>query len=295
MSRRTKGNFHQTLAPLLFLTPNMLIFGVFIILPAVVGLRLALYEWSILGGGEFVGLANFRRLIGDEMFWITTRNTLIYVLSVVPLLLVSSLGLGALTAKRLRAVAVFRSFYYLPAMLSFVIVAIVWRWILGDELGIVNYMLRQVGMQPVSWLTAPGMARGSVIFATVWMRTGFFMVMFVAGLQAIPDEFYDAAAIDGASPRQTFFRVTLPLLKPTVLVVTVLSTIEAFKAFEIIYVLTGGGPGYATKLMVHNIYELAFEQDRMGYAASNSIVLLIIIGVLTFSQFAVSRGEFTNE
>ncbi|MCF7914702.1 MAG: sugar ABC transporter permease [Spirochaetaceae bacterium] len=292
---KTHGTFEQTLTPLLFLAPNMLIFTVFIILPAVFGLRMAFYEWSILGDAHFIGIDNFRGLLQDQMFWRTLSNTVVYVVSVVPLTIVASLGLSLIAARQIPGIGTFRAFYYLPTMLSYVIVGIAWRWILGDDLGIVNYLLTSAGAVKVHWLTKSSMAMASLVFVTVWNRTGYFMMMFIGGLTAIPDTYYEAAKIDGVSRFQMFRHITLPLLRPTVLVVGVLSTIEAFKAFELIFVMTGGGPGYSTKFLVQNIYQIAFEEDRMGYAASMSIVLLIIIGAFAFFQFFMNRKEYSNE
>jgi alpha-1,4-digalacturonate transport system permease protein len=289
------GSFDQTLAPLLFLTPNMLIFGIFIIYPALSGIRMAFYEWSVLEGHTFIGVQNFLTLFTDKMFWITLKNTLIYVGSVVPLLIIVSLGIGFLTSKAVKGIGIFRACYYLPTMLSLIMVGIAWRWILGNEIGILNFLIRTFGGEPVSWLTSTTMAMISLIFVTVWQGAGFYMIIFIGGLQAIPDTVYEAAYIDGASKLQAFRHITLPLLKPTTLVVTVLATINAFKAFELIYVMTKGGPGYSTKFLVQNIYLTAFEEDRMGYAAAMSIVLLIIIGLLTSIQFMASGKEYANE
>ncbi len=292
---KTHGTFEQTLTPLLFLTPNMLIFTVFIILPAVFGLRMAFYEWSILGDAHFIGLKNFSTLLHDGMFWLTLSNTVVYVISVVPLIIVTSLGLSLIASQRVPGIGMFRSFYYLPTMLSYVIVGIAWRWILGDDLGIINYLITSAGAARVHWLTDSSMAMASLVFVTVWNRTGYFMMMFIGGLTAIPDTYYEAARIDGVSRLQMFRHITLPLLRPTVLVVGVLSTIEAFKAFELIFVMTEGGPGYSTKFLVQNIYQIAFEEDRMGYGASMSIVLLMIIGAFAFFQFFANRKEYINE
>ncbi len=292
--QQLKGSFDQTLAPMLFLAPNLLIFGLFIVIPAVGGLRIALYDWSILGDKEFVGLANFAELLGDPMFWRTFGNTLRYVLLVVPLLTVSSLGVALLTTDNHPGIAIFRGAYYLPTMLSLIIVGIIWRWILGDQLGILNYGIRLLGGTAVPWLTTPFTANASLVFISVWMFTGFYMVMFIGGLQAIPDDLFAAAAIDGASRNQVFRHIKLPLIRPTMLVVLVLATINAFKAFELIYTLTKGGPGSSTKMLVQNVYQVAFEEDRMGYASSMAIMLMIAIGILTVLQFRLNR-EYTNE
>ncbi len=293
--KRSHGTFEQTLAPMLFLTPNLLIFGIFIILPAVLGLRMSLFDWSILDGSKFVGFKNFREIFHDSMFWLTLKNTLIYVVAVVPLLGAFALALALPLAGEGRGMGVFRAMYYVPTMLSMIIVGIAWRWLLGYDLGIINYVLKLAGGKPVPWLTNGTMANVSLIFVTVWTRVGYFMMMFVGGLQAIPKTYYEAAQIDGAGRTTVFRRITLPLLKPIILVVVVLATIEAFKAYELIFVMTQGGPGTSTKFIVQYIYQAAFEEDRMGYGAAMSVILLAIIGIFTALQFAAQREEYTNE
>ena len=295
MRKRTRGTFEQTRAPLLFLAPNLVIFSVFIIFPAVLGLRMSLYDWELLGNKTFAGGKNFFLLLHDAMFWRTLANTFEYVAAAVPFIVVSALLLALLVAKKAAGIGVFRAFYYLPTMLSLIIVGIAWRWILGYDIGILNYALKPLFPDGVSWLTDGNLAMASLVFVTVWTRAGYFMMMFVGGLQAIPETFYEAARIDGAGGWKIFRSITLPLLRPIFLVVAVLATIESFKAYELIYVMTQGGPGSSTKLLVQYVYQVAFEEDRMGYASAMSAVLLAIIGFFTFLQFAIRRGDYENE
>jgi len=294
-NRMPHSSFHQLRAPLLFLAPNMLIFFIFIIIPAISGLRMSLYDWSILGGHSFTGFANYIDLIKDSSFWKSLGNTIRYVLLTVPLLTASALGVALIVSGQEKGISIFRGFYYLPTMLSFIIVGISWRWILGDEIGILNYIITSTGGETIRWLTSPAMATASLIFITVWAQTGFYMVMFVGGLQAIPDTLFEAAKIDGANKFQIFRSIKFPMIRPTMLVVLVLATINAFKAFELIFVLTKGGPGTATKFLVQSIYQVAFEEDRMGYASSMAVVLMIVIGILTFIQFRMNKKEYSNE
>jgi len=290
--KRLKGNFNQTVAPLLFLTPNMLIFVIFIIIPAFQGLRMSLMKWSILGKPTIVGLQNFQRLLEDKVFWITIKNTVVYSFFTVILVTVISLLLAMLLYQnKLRGEKSFRSIFYIPSLLSMIVVGIAWRFILGDEMGIINYLLRTIGGSGAGWLTNATLAMVSVIFVSLWSQAGYYMVVMISGLQAIPLELYEAAGIDGATPIQTFFRVTLPLLRSTILVVVVLSTIGAFKAYELVKVMTNGGPGYATKFIVQQVYQAAFVEDRMGYASAMSLVLMLIIGVFTIAQFKMTGGE----
>lgn len=295
MKKHKKSSFHQVTAPLLFLLPNLLIFIIFIIIPAIGGLGISLFKWSIFGEHEFIGLNNFIELIQDNMFWHTFGNTIRYVILVVPLLTLSALGMALLTTDNIKGIAFFRGAYYLPTMLSLIIIGIIWRWVLGDQLGILNYLFRVTGLEPVAWLTTPNTATLSVVVITIWTFTGFYMVIFIGALQAIPEDLFSAAKIDGASKFQVFRFIKLPLIRPTMLVVIVLATINSFKAFELIYTLTKGGPGSATKFLVQNIYQVAFEQDRLGYASSMAIMLMLAIGLLTAFQFRLNRKEYTNE
>jgi alpha-1,4-digalacturonate transport system permease protein len=292
---RSHGTFNQTLAPMLFLAPNLIIFVLFIILPAILGLRMSFFNWSILDGSHFVGLENFKTIFADEMFWKTLKNTMIYVVAVVPSLAVLALALALLLSKQGKGMGVFRAIYYTPTMLSMIIVGIAWRWILGYDLGICNYVLKVLGYKAVPWLTDGALANMSLVFVTLWTRVGYFMMMFIGGLQAIPETYYEAARMDGGNRFTIFRRITLPLLSPIVLVVIVLATIEAFKAYDLIFVMTQGGPGTSTKFLVQYIYQAAFQEDRLGYGAAMSVVLLLIIGAFTALQFIGQKGEYSNE
>lgn len=291
--KRPRGNFHQTLAPSLFLLPNIAIFVLFIIIPAFQGLYMAFTDWSILGKPKFVGLKNYQRLLNDRVFGITVKNTLVYCFFTVAFITVLALLLALMLYKnKLKGEKAFRSAFYIPSLMSMITVGIAWRFILGDEMGIINYMLRSLGGEGVRFLTDLNLAMFSVIFVSIWAQAGYYMVIMISGLQAIPEELYEASKIDGATGLQAFFDITLPLLKPTILVVMVLATIVSFKAYELINVMTGGGPGFVTKMIVQQIYQVAFTEDRMGYAAAMSTFLMAIIGVFTLVQFKISgRSE----
>lgn len=292
MKRHTKGNFHQTAAPLLFLLPNILIFGLFIIVPAIQGLRMSLTEWGVFTTPRFIGFANFVELAQDAVFWKTFSNTIVYSLFTVSLIMIYALALALLLYKNtIKGEKIFRSLFYIPSLLSMITVGIAWRFILGDEMGIINYLLRRLGGSGIPWLTDSNLAMISIIGVSIWAQAGYYMVILIAGLQAIPIELYEAATIDGASKTKTFTAITLPLLRSTLLVVMVLSTIASFKAYELISVMTKGGPGYATKLIVQQVYQVAFLEDRMGYASAMSIVLMLIISIFTLVQFKFSGKE----
>ncbi|MFW5873736.1 MAG: carbohydrate ABC transporter permease [Bacillota bacterium] len=287
MKRTTK----QKLTPYMFVLPNLLVFGIFIIYPAFYGLYISFTEWDIISSPNFVGISNFINIFNNPNFLDTLQRTFIYVGISVPLMFVLALVLAIGLDKKIRGRGAFRAIFYMPAMLSFIIIGVSWKWILGDNFGIVNYILEYFGLQTVSWLTTPTLAFIIVILVTVWARAGYFMVIFLAGLQSISNIYYEAAEIDGASKWQQFIHITLPMLKPTSLVVLVLSTISVFKMFDLIIALTQGGPGRATTFLVQDIYLMAFDRGNLGLASAMSVVLFVILSILTIIQFKVSaRG-----
>lgn len=277
---------------MLFLLPNALIFLLFIIIPAVNGLRMSFFRWGVFDKPVFTGLRNFQRLFSDTVFLATVQNTIVYSFITVLLVLVYSLILAMMFYRKVAGgEKIFRAVFYIPSLLSLITVGIAWRFIFGDEMGILNYFLRQAGKAPIGWLTDGKYAMGSLILVSVWAVAGYYMVIFISGLQAIPAELYEAARIDGASRVKTFLQITLPLLKGTMLVVLVLSTIQAFKAYELVKVMTDGGPGYTTKFIVQQVYQVAFAEDSLGYASAMSLVLMFIIALFTLIQFKISGKE----
>ncbi|MCS7058814.1 MAG: sugar ABC transporter permease [Meiothermus sp.] len=280
----------RLLTPYLFLAPNMLIFGIFVVLPMVYGLVYSFYRGNFIGGlQQFVGIENYRQLLEDRAFLNSLAQTVVYVLLVVSLVVVISLMLAIALRTTTLGSALARVGFYLPVILSPVVVGVAWRWMFSSDLGVINALLSSLGQSPIPWLTDINWARAVVVLASVWSMVGFYMVIFIGGLNTIPTELYQAAEVDGASPRQQFWQITLPLLAPTTLLVTILATINAFKAFEIILVLTNGGPGDATRLLVQNIYLTAFEGANPTYASAQSVVLFAILMVLTLMQLRVSR------
>ncbi len=276
------------LIPYLFILPNVVIFLVFVVVPALYGFALSFTRWDVISEPVFVGVGNYISIFTSSSFWETTQRTLVYVLTVVPLTYVVSLLLALLVDSNMRLRTLMRAFFYVPAMLSAVVIGVSWRWIFGDYFGIINYFIERYGGTPINWLTTPGWAMLVVILASVWARAGYYMVMFLAGLQGIPEVYYEAAKIDGASRWQQFWRITLPLLKPTSLVVLVLCSIESFKVFDLIVTLTTGGPGRATTFLVQDIYRWAFQRGDLGYGSAMSVVLLLILGLLTVFQFRLT-------
>ncbi len=286
-----KKGTRQFWVPYLFILPNVLIFALFVIIPAVQGLGMAFTDQGIFTQAKFVGFKNFINLFKDKVFLITLKNTIVYSFITVIALIVVSLLLALLLSKStVKGESALRAIFYIPSLLSMIIVGIAWRFILGNEMGIINYVIRQLGGTGVDWLTNGTLAMASIIVVSVWTYAGYYMLIFISGLQAIPNELYEAAIVDGAGRWYSFRKITLPLLSPTTLVVSILATINAFKAYELIITMTKGGPGYATKFIVQQVYEVAFTQDKLGYASAMSMVLMAIIGVFTLIQFKVTKN-----
>lgn len=282
------------LAPYLFLAPNLTIFAVFIIAPTLYNFYLSLFRTSPFRPPEFSGLENFRYLIQqDDLFWRAMRNIVVFVMGDVGLITVLSVLIGVLLNQQIRFRGFFRSAFFYPVLLSPVVVALVWQWILNNQFGVLNAMLEALGLPRQPWLLRPGWAMFWGIFVHVWATLGFFALIVLAGLQSIPPVLYEAATIDGANRWAGFRHVTLPLLMPSLLVVLILSMIRSFEIFDHLYVLTGGGPGTATLMIVQYIYRSAFQLDQFGLAAAASLVLFVVIFTLTVVQYALGRWRET--
>ena len=285
-----KQNRKRGLIPYLFILPNFLIFLVFVVIPAIYGLVYSFTNYDGLSEMKFIGLRNYIEIFKDPEFWSVLTKTSIYAVIVVPLIFVFSLMIAMYLIKEIKFKGIIRAIFYWPTMLSFIIVGFTWKWILGENFGILNYVLQLMGQAPVKWLTSGFNASVAVIVATLWCRIGFYMIIFMGGLQSIPTSYYEAAHIDGATKRQIFTLITLPLLKPTSLMVIILAVIDAFKSYPLILALTGGGPGKATTYMVQYIYQFGFERYEIGYASGMSVILFLLLGIFTLIQFKVSKG-----
>lgn len=277
-----------------FLFPNLAIFTVFVIAPAISTLFLAFTNYNTLSySGHFVGLENFihisRQVSGFPQ---ALLRTFIYSALLIPLVFFFSLMLAVITSSDLIVGKNFlRMIFYWPWILSPAIIGISWRWFLDYDVGLINMFLERMGIAPQAWLFDRRLAFLSIIVVGVWNISGYFMVMFNAALTSIPNEVYEAAALDGANRWTRFWKITFPLLKPTAVLVLVLSTILAVRSFEVIYVLTSGGPGTATTLVVQQIYETAFDERKLGLASAMSLVLFGILMLLSIIQFKVVGEE----
>lgn len=285
-----KKAFRSQLIPYSFLLPSLLILAVFGFIPFVQGIFLAFTKYPLLQSPEFVGLDNFVRLTRDPIFIESLKNTFVYMLVTVPIRLVLGLLLALALNKAFPGRTLLRAIFYFPVVTPLIIAASLWLFLFNTHFGMINAVLNELGLSSVKWLTSTDTAFLSVMVMSIWKTVGWNMVILLAGLQGIPNEIYEAAAVDGSSRLSTFWRITLPLLKPTILVSVVMSTISASQVFEQVYVMTGGGPGYSTMTLVQLVYNTAFQQFDMGYASAISSVLFVIIMAITFVNF-----KFLNE
>lgn len=293
-TRRSKGiNPGEWRAAYLFLLPDAIGLLIFLVTPIVLGLGLAFFHASGFGDYTFVGLDNYRRMFNDPKFLKSVHVTIVYTLILVPSLFVVGMALALLVQQRLPLGGVIRTLFFLPNVVSLVVIGLVWNFLLVDRIGILNKAVRRIGLPAQSWLGDPKYALGTVLVVSVWFLMGFYMVIFLGGLQEIPPEYYDAARIDGAGYWEMFRTITLPLLKPTSLFVLVISLVAAVaggQGFDLIYVMTKGGPADATSLLAFYVYQQAFVTGDYGYAAAAASFLVVALLILTGLMFALTRG-----
>jgi multiple sugar transport system permease protein/alpha-1,4-digalacturonate transport system permease protein len=278
-----------------FILPNFIGFAVFSLIPILFTFYYAFRSATLLSPGEFVGLANFERMFSVKRFWIALWNTFYYVIGAMPLTLVASLCLALVLNNKLRFVGFFRTAAFFPYVTSIVAIAVVWNAIFSPEYGPLNAFLRFLGVDdPPGWVVDADWAMPAIIIVGIWRNMGYYMILFLAGLQTIPQELYEAATVDGASKWGQFWNVTWPGLRPTTFLITVLLTINSFKVFDTIFVMTEGGPGTATLVLSQYIFQEGFglggnPGNKVGYASAVSIVLFGICLIFTIIQYWWTR------
>jgi putative chitobiose transport system permease protein len=281
LSATTRRRWHPLL-PLLFLLPACTLLGATVLYPALKAIALSFTHYHLIDSPRWAGWHNYLALWNDPFFWAALKNTLTYLLVVVPVLVLLPIFLAVLVNRQLPGMRLFRAAIYLPVVTSLVISSLVWKWVY-EEKGLLNHLLLASGItqEPVAFLSDPGRALFAVMVVTIWSGMGYYMVIYLAGLQAIPRHLYEAAEVEGVSAWQQTLHITIPLLRPSIAVVAVMSSIGAMKVFEEVYVMTQGGPLDATKTLVFHLYEQAFVEFEMGYASAVGVVLFAI--TLVFS------------
>lgn len=290
-----EGRFPNRTLPYLLILPSIAIVAVFLIFPSIQALRLSFFEVSPFGNKLlFVGLNNFREILTSEEYHFSLRLSVFFALGVVVLSMSASLGMAVLANRPLRGIGFYRTLLLWPYALSPAVAGIVWALLFEPSSGLMTYFIRVTTHQSPNWMMAPTYALFVTILAAAWKMLGFNIVFFLAGLQGIPDEIVEAAQVDGASPRQSFWRVVFPILSPMTFFLFIMNSLYAFfEVFGLIDVMTQGGPGRGTEVLIYKLYRDGFVSIRWGYASAQSIVLFILVGTLTLLQFRyVGRRVF---
>lgn len=275
---------------MLFVLPYLLLFLAFRILPALGGMGLSVADYSLTGEISYVGGENFSRLFDDDLFWNALRVTIVYSLIAVPLVVVVSLVMANLASRSVRGIKVYRAAFFLPVITSLVTTAVIWQWIYSSS-GPLNWMLGFFGIGPVPWLSSSLAVLPSLAVVAVWSRFGYDMLILMAGMLDIPQDYYEAAGLDGANGWQKFWHITLPGLRRPLFFVVILEIVASFQVFDLIYVMTGGGPVIASYSLVYMIYDQGFGYFNFGYASAAGVVLMVITLIVS----AVQRLYFKDQ
>ena len=276
-----------------FLLPSLAIFFLYRVLPLGWNVWLSFQYWSPLKPARFAGLDHYEEMVlHDDVFWQSLMNTLIFI-GAAPLAIGFALGIALLVNSDLKGAAVYRAIVFLSYPLMTVAVGIIWRWMYDERGGIINFALRSTGLitKPIPFLQSFDWALPSVIFAEVWQMLGFYMIILLTGLQSVPQHLYEAASIDGAPRFAQFRRITLPMLRPSLFLCAVIGILNSFTAFDLVYVMTGGGPGHATELLITYIYKAGFGQTKFDYAAAMTVVQFLLLLALTWLANRAAGGN----
>jgi multiple sugar transport system permease protein len=276
----------EAIAAYLFLLPFMTFFAIFVVRAVISAVQISFFEYHVLRPARpFVGFDNYIELLNDGVWWQSLQNTIAFtILTVMGTSVVALLSAIAVT-QPIKGQGFFRVLLYMPSLLSVGAVGLIWAWLLNSQFGVLNYFLSFIGVRPINWLGDPNLVIPSLSLTTIWWTFGFPMLIFIAGLQGIPEQLYEAARIDGASGRQIFFSITLPLLRPTILFVTVTGVISHFQVYGQPFIMTNGGPGRSSYSVIFYLYQIAWTAFRMGYGAAIAVVLALIIASITAVQF----------
>lgn len=276
------------------LLPNIIVFLTFSLIPLICSFFISFTEWDLLTPMEWIGFANYKELLGDEIFLKSLWNTVYFTIGSVPLGIIISLFLAVIVNQRIKGIKIFRAAFFLPVVASWIAVGLVWMWLFNKEFGLINYFLHLFGIQGPGWLSTLEWSMPSIIIVAIWKGLGFNMLLFLAGLQGIPESYYEAADIDGAKWFGKFLHITIPGLSNTTLFVVIISVINSFQAFDLIYIMTFGGPARSTSVLVFYLYQNAFRYFRMGYASAIAYVIFFIMLIFSVVQFWLQKKRIMS-
>lgn len=277
------------LFPIILVGPYLAMFAVFLGYPIVRALYMSLFDWGIFGPNAFVGLGNYLDLFQDTRFWSSFFTTVRFALIFVPMMMIVSVVLAVLLHGKLPGIGIFRTVIFFPLVVNVAVASIAFRWLFEPQAGTINQILRLLHLPDQAWLSEPGWALVAVSLITLWINVGFMVIILLAGLENIPDDLYEAAKLDGSTPLQNLLFITLPLLKPILLIVMILSLVQAFQVFGEVLILTQGGPFGSTEVLTMLLYEQGFRDFAIGKAAAIGVVITVIIAALSLVQFRVFR------
>ncbi|WP_083258847.1 carbohydrate ABC transporter permease [Cellulosilyticum sp. I15G10I2] len=274
----------------IMLLPNLIGFLMFILIPVIATFVISFMDYDIVSPMKFVGLQNYIEMFKDPIVHQTLRNTLVYTVTTVPVGMVFSLILAVVLDQKVFGRRFYRAVYFLPSITSMVAIAVVWQWIYNPEFGLLNYILSLFGLKGPSWLSSSATSLLAIAIVGIWKSIGYNMLLFLAGLQGISETYYEAAKLDGANPMQEFFYITIPLLSPTTFFIFIMSIIGSFQVFDSVILMTNGGPGRSSSVLVQYLYENAFKYFRMGYACSIAYLLFFVVLIVTAINLRVEKN-----
>ena len=284
----------QYLTGYMFLLPNFLCFLVFVFIPIIMGLVISFTDYNGFNKFSFVGFQNYATMFSDEYFRISLKNNLLYTIGTVPTTVILALIVAAILNSRIKGKSALRTLYFFPNISSMVAVGIVWSMLFNPSKGVINGALTALGIaNPPKWLASSQTALISVMIVAVWKQMGYYMVIMLSGMQSIPNSLYESAELDGANAVQRFFHVTIPLLSSTIFMVIILLIISSFQVFDLVSIMTEGGPGASTNVLVYRIYQEGFKYLRFGFASAEAYFLFLIICVITVVQFVSQKKWVT--
>ena len=284
-SKKINNNIFRKFIPYLMILPAIVILGMFVIYPIFYMIYLSFFEWDLMQEKTFVGFENFINLFNDETFWQVTINSFKYVFLTVVLSLIISILLALYLKKDTRINRILQSISFFPYIISLVSISFIWMWLMDSDYGLLIFFLGLIGIDSIGWLDDPKVALSSLIIIAVWKSIGYNTIIIISAMKAVPNYLYEAAKLDKASEFRTFFKITLPMISPTIFFITLMNIIGSFKVFEPVNLITQGGPMNSTNTFVNMIYENGFNYYKIGYASAIGVVLMAILGVCTILYF----------
>ena len=281
----------QKMLPYIMILPAMVIFSVFVIYPVFYMLYVSFFDWNMVADMEFIGIENYLDMFTDKDFWKVLGNTFRFMLMMVPTAIILSLAIALYLKKNTRINRILQNVMFMPNIVSLVSISFIWMWMMDQDRGLFNFVLSLFHVDPVNWLGDPKVAMLSLVIVNVWKSLGYYVLIFVAALQGIPGYLYEAAALDRAKPISVFFKITLPMLSPTLFFLILTGIIGSFKIFECVSLMTAGGPADSTNTLVYELYQQGFVYYNTGYASAMGVILMLIVGLMTLIYFSVLQKK----